>query len=138
MDAEGGGRLIYYDFGMMGTIPGDVRAGLLELFYGVYQKDPDRCIEALISMGVLVPGGDRVAVRRTAVFFLKSFEVPPCPVLVFYYSFSAVARRAMHRSWRCSLNVALLVSAMRGEASLCMKTITVAQDLDMLLVCDFT
>lgn len=75
VDAEGGGRLIYYDFGMMGSIPGDVRAGLLELFYGVYQKDPDRCIEALMSMGVLVPGGDRVAIRRTAVFFLKSFEV---------------------------------------------------------------
>ena len=33
------GRLIYYDFGMMGTIPGDVREGLLELFYGVYQKE---------------------------------------------------------------------------------------------------
>lgn len=25
VDAEGGGRLIYYDFGMMGTIPNDVR-----------------------------------------------------------------------------------------------------------------
>lgn len=43
VDSEGEGRLIYYDFGMMGTIPGDVREGLLELFYGVYQKDPDRC-----------------------------------------------------------------------------------------------
>jgi hypothetical protein len=75
VDAEAGGRLIYYDFGMMGAIPGDVRAGLLELFYGVYQKDPDRCIDALVQMGVLVPGGDRVAIRRTAVFFLKSFEV---------------------------------------------------------------
>ena len=42
VDSEGEGRLIYYDFGMMGTIPGDVREGLLELFYGVYQKDPDR------------------------------------------------------------------------------------------------
>ena len=42
VDAEQEGRLIYYDFGMMGTIPGDVREGLLELFYGVYQKDPDR------------------------------------------------------------------------------------------------
>ena len=73
-DAEGGGRLIYYDFGMMGTIPSDVRSGLLELFYGVYQKDPDRCIDALVTMGVLVPGGDRVAVRRTAQFFLDQFQ----------------------------------------------------------------
>jgi len=60
--------------GMMGTIPSDVRSGLLELFYGVYQKDPDRCIEALITMGVLVPGGDRMAIRRTAEFFLKNFQ----------------------------------------------------------------
>ena len=36
-----------------------------------------RCIEALIAMGVLVDGGDRVSIRRTAVFFLNSFEVRP-------------------------------------------------------------
>lgn len=74
VDAEGGGRLIYYDFGMMGTIPNDIRGGLLDLFYGVYEKDPDRCLDALVRMGVLVPGGDRVAVRRTAEFFLSSFQ----------------------------------------------------------------
>lgn len=61
--------------GMMGTIPSDVRSGLMELFYGVYQKDPDRCLDALVTMGVLVPGGDRLAIRRTAEFFLKNFEV---------------------------------------------------------------
>ncbi len=38
-------------------------------------QDPDRCIDALVAMGVLVPGGDRVAIRRTAVFFLNSFQV---------------------------------------------------------------
>jgi hypothetical protein len=42
VDAEGGGRLIYYDFGMMGSIPGGVRGGLMELFYGVYEKDADK------------------------------------------------------------------------------------------------
>ena len=40
----------------------------------MYQKDPDRCIDALVAMGVLVPGGDRTAVRRTAEFFLTSFQ----------------------------------------------------------------
>lgn len=74
VDAVDGGRLIYYDFGMMGTIPGDVRTGLLELFYGVYQREVDRCLDALIQMGVLVPGGDRTAIRRTAEFFLRNFE----------------------------------------------------------------
>ena len=28
-------------------------------------------------MGVLVDGGDRVSIRRTAVFFLSSFEASP-------------------------------------------------------------
>ena len=38
-------------------------------------SDCYRCIDALVVMGVLVPGGDRTAVRRTAEFFLKNFEV---------------------------------------------------------------
>ena len=44
-----------------------------------------RCIDALVTMGVLVPGGDRTAVRRTAEFFLKNFEVgvtSPCVCLL--------------------------------------------------------
>jgi len=63
------------DFGMMGTISGNVRGGLLELFYGVYNKDAERCLEALVTMGVLVPTGDRLAIKRTAQFFLNSFQV---------------------------------------------------------------
>lgn len=59
----------------MGAIPGGVRGGLMELFYGVYERDADRCLEALITMGVLVPTGDKLAVRRTAQFFLNSFQV---------------------------------------------------------------
>lgn len=49
------------------------RDGLRELFYGVYQKDTDKCLDALETMGVLV-GGDRTSIKRTAEFFLKSFD----------------------------------------------------------------
>lgn len=74
VDAVEGGRLIYYDFGMMGRIPNDIRGGLVDLFYSVYQKNIDGCLDALVQMGVLVPGGDRTAIKRTGEFFLKSFE----------------------------------------------------------------
>ncbi|XP_078444473.1 ABC2 homolog 13 [Wolffia australiana] len=74
VDDVNGGRLIFYDFGMMGSISPNIREGLLEAFYGVYEKDPDRVLDAMIQMGVLVPTGDRTAVRRTAQFFLNSFE----------------------------------------------------------------
>ncbi|RWR93068.1 UbiB domain-containing protein [Cinnamomum micranthum f. kanehirae] len=74
VDDVNGGRLIFYDFGMMGSISPNIREGLLETFYGVYEKDPDKVLQAMIQMGVLVPTGDITAVRRTAQFFLNSFE----------------------------------------------------------------
>ncbi|THU51896.1 hypothetical protein C4D60_Mb06t35900 [Musa balbisiana] len=74
VDDVNGGRLIFYDFGMMGSISSNIREGLLEAFYGIYDKDPDRVLQAMIQMGVLVPTGDMTAVRRTAQFFLNSFE----------------------------------------------------------------
>ncbi|XP_006382925.3 protein ACTIVITY OF BC1 COMPLEX KINASE 8, chloroplastic isoform X3 [Populus trichocarpa] len=74
VDDVNGGRLIFYDFGMMGSISPNIREGLLETFYGVYEKDPDKVLEAMVQMGVLVPTGDMTAVRRTAQFFLNSFE----------------------------------------------------------------
>lgn len=74
VDDVNGGRLIFYDFGMMGSISPNIREGLLEAFYGVYEKDPDKVLQAMVQMGVLVPTGDLTAVRRTALFFLNSFE----------------------------------------------------------------
>ncbi|KAG1669298.1 hypothetical protein FOA52_014859 [Chlamydomonas sp. UWO 241] len=67
------GKLIYYDFGMCGTIPPTTKAGLQNLFYGVYNRDPEQCIAGLTGMGVYVPTGDKTAVRRTADFFLNLF-----------------------------------------------------------------
>jgi len=33
-----------------------------------------RCLDALVTMGVLIPGNDMTAVRRTAQFFLTNFR----------------------------------------------------------------
>lgn len=74
VDDVNGGRLIFYDFGMMGSISSNIREGLLEAFYGIYEKDPDKVLQSMVQMGVLVPTGDMTAVRRTAKFFLNSFE----------------------------------------------------------------
>ncbi|KAL2342996.1 hypothetical protein Fmac_004281 [Flemingia macrophylla] len=74
VDDVNGGRLIFYDFGMMGSISQNIREGLLEAFYGIYEKNPDKVLQAMIQMGVLVPTGDMTAVKRTAQFFLNSFE----------------------------------------------------------------
>ena len=60
---------------MMGRIPDEVRGGFLELFYAVFEKNSDNAVKALSKMGVLVEtGGDLTAVKRTADFFLGSFD----------------------------------------------------------------
>ena len=68
------GQLIFYDFGMMGSLKGDVKGGLRGLFYSVYEDDVDKALDSLVAMGILVPSADRTAVRRTGRFFLKSFR----------------------------------------------------------------
>lgn len=81
VDDVNGGRLIFYDFGMMGrwvehfhlsnindsevlqpktsqfsltlshcSISPNIREGLLETFYGVYEKDPDKVIKLEVPM----------------------------------------------------------------------------------------
>ena len=73
-DPEGKGRLVVYDYGMMGRIPDETRAGLLDLFYATYEGSSKSATKALIKMGVLVDtGGDLTAVERTAGFFFEAF-----------------------------------------------------------------
>jgi len=74
VDDVNGGRLIFYDFGRMGSISPNSREGLREAFYGVYEKDPNKVLQAMIQMGVLVPTGNMIVVRRTAQPFCNSFE----------------------------------------------------------------
>lgn len=74
-DPEGLGRLVIYDYGMMGRIKPQVRAGFLDLFYAIFEKNSESAVKALSKMGVLVDtGSDLTAVKRTADFFLGSFD----------------------------------------------------------------
>ncbi|XP_042026636.1 protein ACTIVITY OF BC1 COMPLEX KINASE 8, chloroplastic-like isoform X2 [Salvia splendens] len=60
-----GGRLIFYDFGMMGSISRNIREGLPDVFYRVYQKHRKKDLQVMVPMRVLVPTGDMTAMSRT-------------------------------------------------------------------------
>lgn len=68
------GALIFYDFGMMGTIVSDVRQRLLDVFYGVYRKDTDLVVKALVALKVIKPTGDLLSVRRAISFFILNLS----------------------------------------------------------------
>mmetsp|Transcript_3110 Transcript_3110/g.5472 ORF Transcript_3110/g.5472 Transcript_3110/m.5472 type:complete len:779 (-) Transcript_3110:1060-3396(-) len=69
-----GGRLIYYDFGMMAEIKPEVKRGLVELIFGVYDGSSREVCDALEKMGVLRKNVDRVSVEKVAKFFLETFR----------------------------------------------------------------
>eukprot|EP00879_Flechtneria_rotunda_P001676 GHRR01001836.1.p1 GENE.GHRR01001836.1~~GHRR01001836.1.p1 ORF type:complete len:739 (+),score=239.78 GHRR01001836.1:270-2486(+) len=74
VSVDGQGRLIFYDFGMMGQIVQNVRERLLDVFYGIYRKDTNGVIRALIELGVLTPTGDMLSIRRTINYFLENIS----------------------------------------------------------------
>lgn len=71
------GQLIFYDFGMMGSIQSITREKMMGLFFGVAQKDAERVIEALVDLGALTPTGDTGAIRRSIQYMLDNFMDKP-------------------------------------------------------------
>ena len=62
-DAEEGGRLIYYDFGMMESIPENVRRGFVVLTFGVYENEVKEVCDGAQEMGILRTDIDRRAIE---------------------------------------------------------------------------
>ena len=71
------GALIFYDFGMMGKIESNIREGLMDTLVGVAQKNSDKVVNSLITLGALVPTGDMSSVRRSIQFMLDNFMDKP-------------------------------------------------------------
>jgi len=73
-DEKFGGRLVYYDFGMMDEFTVQVRRGFVNLIYSIYENDDNGVCDALEEMGILAKGSDRVSVERITRFFLNEFQ----------------------------------------------------------------
>jgi len=81
--SDDGGRLIYYDFGMMDTLQPNVKKGLVDLFFGLYENEEKEVVKGLGEMGVLRAGVDVLGLERVVRYFLREFQktlVTPTPV----------------------------------------------------------
>merc|ERR1719199_2188650 len=74
-----GGRLVYYDFGMMDEISGVLKDGLVDLILGIYEYEPGTkdttkdVLRAAEKMGILDPNADKVPIERICRYFLQDF-----------------------------------------------------------------
>ncbi len=58
------GKIILYDFGMVGKLDDETRFRLLKLYDGLINKDPDTIIDSLMQLNALSPAANRGIVRR--------------------------------------------------------------------------
>ncbi|MBE9114293.1 AarF/ABC1/UbiB kinase family protein [Lusitaniella coriacea LEGE 07157] len=71
------GKMIFYDFGMMGKIQANVREKLMDTLFGIAEKNADRVMQSLIELGALAPTGDVGPTRRSIQYMLDNFMDKP-------------------------------------------------------------
>lgn len=73
-DAVEGGRLIVYDYGMMSSFPQNIKEGLVDVIFGIYEGSATDICDAMVRMEVLAPGADRITVEKVGRYFLDLFR----------------------------------------------------------------
>lgn len=68
------GRLILYDFGMVGKLDQETRIRLIRLYLGLLDKDPERTVNVLIELGTLEPTVNRYIVERGIALSIQSMH----------------------------------------------------------------
>jgi predicted unusual protein kinase regulating ubiquinone biosynthesis (AarF/ABC1/UbiB family) len=68
------GRLILYDFGMVGKLDSETRIRLIRLYLGLLDKDAERTVNVLIELGTLEPTVNRYIVERGIALSIQSMH----------------------------------------------------------------
>ena len=58
------GRLILYDFGMVGRLDRETRLRLIRLYLALVERDPPRTVNAMDDLGMLAPGYNRTVMEK--------------------------------------------------------------------------
>ncbi|KAG5178472.1 ABC1 family-domain-containing protein [Tribonema minus] len=74
VDGKGGGRIIFYDYGMMDEVPLKTKRGFVDLVFGIYENDVKVVCDALEQMDIIRRGADRMTLERVARFYLTEFK----------------------------------------------------------------
>jgi len=68
-----GWKLTFVDFGMVGRLPENLRAGLRETVIAVGTRDPARLIKSYKTLGFLLPGADTVEIENASMMVFDRF-----------------------------------------------------------------
>jgi predicted unusual protein kinase regulating ubiquinone biosynthesis (AarF/ABC1/UbiB family) len=66
-------RLTFVDFGMVGRVPDNLRAGLREMIVGMGTRDAGRMVRAFQTLGMLLPSADTKEIERMGAQMFDMF-----------------------------------------------------------------
>ncbi|MFM9875732.1 MAG: ABC1 kinase family protein [Nitrosarchaeum sp.] len=58
------GKIILYDYGMVGRIDNETRLRLIRLYLALVEKDPPRTVNAMVDLGMLTPNFNRSLIEK--------------------------------------------------------------------------
>jgi len=68
------GKLILYDFGMVGRLDNETRMRLVRLYLALLEKDPPRTVNAMEQLGMLVPDYNRSTIERAIELTVRAMH----------------------------------------------------------------
>lgn len=68
------GRIILYDFGMVGRLDSETRLRLIRLYLALIDRDPERTVNVLIELGTLEPTVNRYVVERGIALSIQTMH----------------------------------------------------------------
>ena len=66
------GKLILYDYGMVGRINNEIRFKLIRLYLALVEKNPSRVVNAMNELGMLTPGYNRMVIEKGIELSIRS------------------------------------------------------------------
>ncbi len=68
------GKLILYDYGMVGRINNETRFKLIRLYLALVEKNPSRVVNAMNELGMLTPGYNRMVIEKGIELSIRSMH----------------------------------------------------------------
>ncbi len=68
------GKLILYDYGMVGRLDNETRMRLVRLYLALVEKDPSRTVNAMDQLGMLVPDFNRSIIEKAIELTVRAMH----------------------------------------------------------------
>ncbi|HSB50920.1 MAG TPA: AarF/ABC1/UbiB kinase family protein [Nitrosopumilaceae archaeon] len=68
------GKLILYDYGMVGRLDNETRMRLVRLYLALVEKDPSRTVNAMDQLGMLIPDFNRSAIEKAIELTVRAMH----------------------------------------------------------------